>query len=98
MIYFTNQVKVVLESGDEKQIKQLRDQIIEFVDSPNAFYQDKKSEAQKLLTNLENPRKNIPASNSNDFPQKVVISIFLLIVLVIGIVIVMVGRKQGRKK
>jgi len=97
MIYFTNQIKVVLESGDEKQVKQLRDQIIEFIDSPNAFYRDKKSEAQKLLTNLENPQKSIPTSNSNYFPQKVVILIVLLI-LVVGIAMVIVKRKKKVRK
>nr|CAG8433669.1 12631_t:CDS:2 [Entrophospora candida] len=68
--FFTTRVKDALKLGDKKLIQQFKEKLIEFINSPNAFYQQRVSEAQVLLSQLENPnQQNGDGSpNSDGFP------------------------------
>ncbi|CFW92883.1 protein of unknown function [endosymbiont DhMRE of Dentiscutata heterogama] len=97
-----NQAQVALKSGQKTEIDKAKNDLLDFLKSTNVYEKNvvsaRESDIEKMIKDLENySSQNAGSPSKQDFPWKVVVPIFLLVVLV-GAALVVVRNRKARKK
>ena len=96
IIDLINKVKVALKSNNKEEIEKVKREIMEFIEADSIYYSTRKSDAQKLLADLNNSTQQ--TDSPDKFPWKVVIPLFLLVGVVLAITALVIIRNRRRKQ
>ena len=93
-------VEQALKTGAKEDIKAVKTQLLEFINSPNVHYQavyhNREAEIKALLSKLENYSTSPNPTTNNKFPYKVVLPIMAILFLS-GLGLLLIIRQQRLK-